>query len=62
VRVVGSRPEAAAVALGVSVGTVKSRMHRARRRLAASLGQDGQPSQRSLAPGDTGPHVPEEDG
>lgn len=28
----------AAVALGVPVGTVKSRMHRARRRLAASLG------------------------
>jgi RNA polymerase sigma factor (sigma-70 family) len=29
---------AAAVALGVPLGTVKSRMHRARRRLAASLG------------------------
>jgi RNA polymerase sigma factor (sigma-70 family) len=31
---------AAAVALGVSVGTVKSRMYRARRHLAASLGED----------------------
>jgi RNA polymerase sigma-70 factor, ECF subfamily len=31
---------AAAVALGVSVGTVKSRMYRARRHLAVSLGAD----------------------
>jgi RNA polymerase sigma-70 factor (ECF subfamily) len=51
----------AAAALGVSVGTVKSRMHRARRRLAASLGQDRGPSQRLLAPRGAGPHVPEED-
>jgi RNA polymerase sigma factor (sigma-70 family) len=40
----GLDQKAAAVALGVSVGTVKSRMHRARRRLAASLGtQPGGP-------------------
>ena len=36
----GLDQRAAAVALGVSVGTVNSRMHRARRRLAARLGQD----------------------
>jgi RNA polymerase sigma factor (sigma-70 family) len=36
----GLDQQAAAVALGVSVGTVKSRMHRARRRLATSLGAD----------------------
>ncbi|MGC1281615.1 MAG: RNA polymerase sigma factor, partial [Streptosporangiaceae bacterium] len=46
----GLDQRAAAVALGVSVGTVKSRMHRARRRLAASLSQDRGPSQRPLAP------------
>jgi RNA polymerase sigma factor (sigma-70 family) len=34
----GLDQQAAAVTLGVPVGTVKSRMHRARRRLAASLG------------------------
>jgi RNA polymerase sigma factor (sigma-70 family) len=34
----GLDQQAAAVALGVPVGTVKSRMHRARLRLAASLG------------------------
>jgi RNA polymerase sigma-70 factor (ECF subfamily) len=45
---------AAAVALGVSVGTVKSRMHRARHRLAAGLGQDREPSQRPLAPPSAG--------
>jgi RNA polymerase sigma factor (sigma-70 family) len=53
----GLDQKAAAVALGVSVGTVKSRMHRARRRLAASLGQDGEPSQRPLAPRGPGPHA-----
>ncbi|HTS97512.1 MAG TPA: RNA polymerase sigma factor [Streptosporangiaceae bacterium] len=37
----GLDQKAAAVALGVSVGTVKSRMHRARRRLARSLGEPG---------------------
>jgi RNA polymerase sigma factor (sigma-70 family) len=57
----GLDQRAAAVALGVSVGTVKSRMHRARRRLAASLSQDRGPSQRPLAPRGAGPHVPEED-
>jgi RNA polymerase sigma factor (sigma-70 family) len=57
----GLDQRAAAVALGVSVGTVKSRMHRARQRLAASLGQDRGPSQRPLAPRGAGPHVPEED-
>ena len=36
----GLDQRAAAVALGVSLGTVKSRMHRARRRLAARLGGD----------------------
>jgi RNA polymerase sigma factor (sigma-70 family) len=36
----GLDQRAAAVALGVSLGTVKSRMHRARRRLAAGLGGD----------------------
>lgn len=57
----GLDQRAAAVALGVSVGTVKSRMHRARRRLAASLSHDRGPSQRPLAPRGAGPHVPEED-
>jgi RNA polymerase sigma factor (sigma-70 family) len=57
----GLDQKAAAVALGVSVGTVKSRMHRARRRLAASLGQDREPSQRPLAPRGAGPHGPEEE-
>ena len=33
--------EAAAVSLGVKVGTVKSRLHRARRRLATELGPAG---------------------
>jgi RNA polymerase sigma factor (sigma-70 family) len=33
--------QAAAVSLGVKVGTVKSRLHRARRRLAAELGAPG---------------------
>ena len=36
----GLDQKGAAVALGVPVGTVKSRMHRARRRLAARLGDD----------------------
>lgn len=36
----GLDQKGAAVALGVPLGTVKSRMHRARRRLAASLGVD----------------------
>ena len=36
----GLDQKGAAVALGVSVGTVKSRMHRARRRLEARLGDD----------------------
>jgi RNA polymerase sigma factor (sigma-70 family) len=36
----GLDQKAAAVALGVSLGTVKSRMHRARRRLAARLGDE----------------------
>ena len=36
----GPDQKAAAVTLGVSVGTVKSRMHRARRRLAARVGDD----------------------
>jgi len=36
----GLDQKAAAVALGVSLGTVKSRMHRARRRLATRLGDD----------------------
>jgi RNA polymerase sigma factor (sigma-70 family) len=36
----GLDQRAAAVALGVSLGTVKSRMHRARRRLAARLGDN----------------------
>jgi RNA polymerase sigma factor (sigma-70 family) len=40
----GLDQQAAAVALGVPVGTVKSRMHRARRHLAASLGP--QPGER----------------
>ncbi len=57
----GLDQRAAAVALGVSVGTVKSRMHWARRRLAASLGQDRGPSQRPLAPRGAGPHAPEKD-
>lgn len=34
----GLDQQAAAIALGVSVGTVKSRLHRARRRLAIDLG------------------------
>jgi RNA polymerase sigma factor (sigma-70 family) len=38
----GLDQKAAAVALGVSPGTVKSRMHRARRRLAGRLGDDRQ--------------------
>jgi DNA-directed RNA polymerase specialized sigma24 family protein len=33
--------QAAAVSLGVKVGTVKSRLHRARRRLATELGATG---------------------
>jgi RNA polymerase sigma-70 factor (ECF subfamily) len=33
--------QAAAVSLGVKVGTVKSRLHRARRRLAIELGPAG---------------------
>ena len=33
--------QAAAVSLGVKVGTVKSRLHRARRRLATELGPAG---------------------
>ena len=40
----GLDQRAAAVALGVSAGAIKSRMHRARRRLAADLGQDHGPT------------------
>jgi DNA-directed RNA polymerase specialized sigma24 family protein len=57
----GLDQRAAAVALGVSVGTVKSRMHRARQRLAASLGQDRGALQRPLAPRGADPRGPEED-
>ncbi len=47
----GLDQKAAAVALGVSVGTVKSRMHRARRRLAASLGEDQGAAAPPMPPG-----------
>jgi RNA polymerase sigma-70 factor (ECF subfamily) len=57
----GLDQKAAAIALGVSVGTVKSRMHRARRRLAATVGQDRGLVQRPLTPRGAGPRVPEED-
>jgi len=43
----GLDQQAAALSLGVSVGTVKARLHRARRRLAAELGV----SQPARAPG-----------
>ena len=40
----GLDQQAAATALGVAVGTVKSRLHRARRRLGADLGVAGGPT------------------
>jgi RNA polymerase sigma factor (sigma-70 family) len=52
----GLDQKAAAVALGVSTGTVKSRMHRARRRLTASLVEDHEaaPAPRSSGGGASG--------
>jgi RNA polymerase sigma factor (sigma-70 family) len=51
----------AAVALGVPLGTVKSRMHRARRRLAASLGGGPGGPQQPAAPSDTAGRDPAEE-
>jgi RNA polymerase sigma factor (sigma-70 family) len=45
----GLDQQAAAIALGVSVGTIKSRLHRARQRLATEL--LGTPQASTLAPG-----------
>jgi RNA polymerase sigma factor (sigma-70 family) len=45
----GLDQNAAAIAMGVSVGTVKSRLHRARRSLQADLHQD------AISPASTGP-------
>jgi RNA polymerase sigma factor (sigma-70 family) len=42
--------QAAAVSLGVKVGTVKSRLHRARRRLAAELGTAAEPDHSPVPP------------
>ena len=52
---------AAAVALDVPLGTVKSRIHRARRRLAASLDDDPGGSRRPAPPGDVAAHAPAEE-
>ena len=50
----GLDQQAAAAALGIAVGTVKSRLHRARRRLGVDLGTVGGPA----APGSFGPKNP----